>query len=492
MNKSISVLNTTTTVRKFPQFLLLLFFVEMWERFSYYGMRSLLVLFLTSQLGFTDIKAYTTYSLFAVVCYAGPVIGGILADKLMGFRSMVLIGGIVMVAGHMSMLLVGFNSDLIYFSLSLIAVGTGMFKGNILNLLGACYRTDDSERSRGFTLFYVGINLGATLAAISCGYIAHLYGWHYGFGLAGIGMTIGLITFIIFQNILGDKGLSAYPMLMNKRMLGINIFGIVLAGCFLLALMVSKMLIFSELFTSALTFSGIIVLGVFISIIFKTSAEQRPKLVVLAILMIFQMLFFALEMQLGSLINLFTERNVANNILGITIPASVSQAINPISITILGSLFGMFSKFRKKDAAAIFAFGLFTISICFFILYTGCLNANDGKVNYLYLIAAISIMGLGELCVAPLVQEQATLLSPKNAKGALMGMMILSLAFSNLIGMVVSNCMLVPSVNGEVNRFESLAIYQEGFLNVTISAAILSIIFLLFFKMIHKVIAMQE
>lgn len=492
MNKSFSVLNTTTTVRKFPQFLLLLFFVEMWERFSYYGMRALLVLFLTSQLGFTDIKAYTTYSLFAVIGYAGPVIGGLLADKLMGFRNMVLIGGIVIVAGHMSILLVGFNSDLIYFSLSLIAVGTGMFKGNIVNLLGACYRKDDSERSRGFTLFYVGVNLGGALAAISCGYIAHLYGWHYGFGLAGIGMIIGLIAFIKFQHVLGDKGLSAYPMLMNKRILGINVFGIVFASCFLLALMVSTMLIFSEFFTSILTFSGIIALGVFVSIIFKTSVEQRPKLIVLAILIIFQMLFFALEMQLGSLINLFTKRNVANNILGITIPASVSQAINPISIIILGSLFGMFSKFRKKDATAIFAFGLFTISICFFILYTGCLNANDGKVNYLYLIAAISIMGLGELCVAPLVQEQAILLSPKNAKGALMGMMILSLAFSNLIGMAVSNSMLVPSVNGEVNRFESLAIYQEGFLNVTISAAILSIIFLLFFKMIHKVIAMQE
>ncbi|KJV55151.1 H+ symporter family protein [Orientia chuto str. Dubai] len=496
MKSSVNLSNTVTPtqVKKTPQFFLpLLFFVEMWERFSYYGMRSLLVLFLTSKLGFADIKAYTVYSLFAAIGYAGPVLGGFLADKLMGFRNMVLIGGTVIAAGHISMILVEFNSDLIYFGLSLIAVGTGMFKGNITNLLGACYDQDDSEeRSKGFTLFYVSVNLGGALASISCGYIAHLYGWNYGFGLAGLGMIISLITFIKFQDTLGNKGLSSNPILINKRILGIKVFGIVLASCFLLALIASAMLIFSESFTSILILSGIIVLGVFANIVIKASAEQKPKLIVLSILIIFLMLFFALEMQLGSLMTLFTERNIQNNILGIVIPSSVSQAINPLSIIVLGFIFGKFFKFRKKNATAMFTFGLFTISICFFILYTGCLNANCGKVNYLYLIVAISVMGLGELCVAPLVQEQAVLLSPKNAKGVLMGIMMLSLAFSNLIGTEVSKYMSVPSINGEVNVFESLTIYKNGFLNVAISAAAISSSFLFFFKLVHKVISKQE
>lgn len=321
---------------KFPRFLKILCFVEMWERFSYYGMRALLVLFLTSHLGFTDERAFTVYLLFAAVGYTLPMLGGFLADKLMGFRNMVLLGGIVTVAGHACMSLAEFKPGLLYLSLSLIAVGTGMFKGNVTNLLGSCYSKDDPERSRGFTLFYVSINIGAVLASVLCGYVAYLFGWHYGFGLAGIGMFIGLIAFLKFQSLLGDSGLSPYPELMNKRILGVKIFGIVLIGSFLLSSIIAKMLIHSELFINMLILVGITALGIFIYIIFKSSAEQRQKLVALSILVAFFLCFFALEMQLGSLINLFTERNVVGSMLGIIIPASASQAINPLSIVVLG------------------------------------------------------------------------------------------------------------------------------------------------------------
>lgn len=321
---------------KFPRFLKILCFVEMWERFSYYGMRALLVLFLTSHLGFTDERAFTVYLLFAAVGYTLPMLGGFLADKLMGFRNMVLLGGIVTVAGHACMSLAEFKPGLLYLSLSLIAVGTGMFKGNVTNLLGSCYSKDDPERSRGFTLFYVSINIGTVLASVLCGYVAYLFGWHYGFGLAGIGMFIGLIAFLKFQSLLGDSGLSPYPELMNKRILGVKIFGIVLIGSFLLSSIIAKMLIHSELFINMLILVGITALGIFIYIIFKSSAEQRQKLVALSILVAFFLCFFALEMQLGSLINLFTERNVVGSMLGIIIPASASQAINPLSIVVLG------------------------------------------------------------------------------------------------------------------------------------------------------------
>ncbi|MCX3064903.1 peptide MFS transporter [Wolbachia endosymbiont of Drosophila pseudotakahashii] len=474
---------------KFPQFLKMLCFVEMWERFSYYGTRVLLVLFLTSHLGFTDERAFTIYALFAATGYAIPILGGFLADKLMGFRNMVLLGGIVMIAGHACMSLVKFEPGFLYLGLSIIAIGTGMFKGNATNLLGSCYGKDDPERSRGFTLFYVSVNIGAILASISCGYVAHLFGWHYGFGLAGIGMSIGLIFFLKFQNLLGDSGLSPYPELMNKRILGIKIFGIVLIGSFLSSSIIAKMLIHSEFFTNMLIFVGITALGIFIYIISKLSAEQRRKLVALSILVVFFLCFFALEMQLGSLVNLFTERNVINNVLGITIPASVSQAINPLSIIIFGFLFGTYMKFKQKYATSMFTLGLLTMAMCFFTLYIGCLNSNiEGKVEYLYLIVAISFMGLGELCIAPLVQEQATTLAPKNLRGVVMGIVMLSLAFSNLAGVAISKFMSVPSVNGKINYLESLEIYKEGFLKVGIFNLMLVIVFLFFFNFIHKVV----
>jgi proton-dependent oligopeptide transporter, POT family len=475
--------------RKIPDFLKILFFVEMWERFSYYGMRALLILFLTSQLHLADQESYTIYALFAAIGYALPVLGGFLADKLMGYRNMVLIGGITITCGHIFLGLMKFYPDFIYLGLAMVAVGTGMFKGNITNLLGTCYEKNDPERSRGFTLFYVGVNLGSFLSSILCGYLAHLYGWEYGFGLAGIGMAIGLCVFIKFQHILGDAGL-ANKSVAGKKILGFNFFPIILISSILLAVLVSKMLMASEYFANLLAYSGVIMLMLFFYIIAKSDKTEQRGLVVLSILIAFLMCFFALEMQLGSLINLFSQRNIDNEILGVTVPASLSQAINPMSIIILGSIFGRYMKFSKKYVTRKFLLGIFTMVLCFLVLYIGCLDANsDGKVSYVYLILSISLMGLGELCVAPLVQEQATLLAPKNLRGMVMGIVLLSLAFSNLAGIIISKFMSIPSVNGEIDSLVSLEIYKAGFLKICLFNVALTIIFLLFYRFVNRTIS---
>jgi POT family proton-dependent oligopeptide transporter len=480
---------TFNSSRNFPQFLKLLFFVEMWERFSYYGMRALLVLFLTSHLGFEDKKAYAVYSLFAAIGYAGPVLGGFLADKLMGFRNMVLFGGITITLGHASLTMIPFDSNLIYIGLAFIAVGTGMFKGNITNLLGECYRGNEEGRSKGFSLFYVSVNLGGFFSSILCSYVAHLYGWHYGFGLAGVGMMLGLATFIKFQHILGDNGLSPRMDLMNKKILGLTPKIIMMISIVFFAFVVSKMLIESEFFAHLLSCTGVIILAVYCYIIMKSSPEQKRGLIALSILILFLMFFFALEMQLGSLINLFTQRNVVSEIFGFTVPASVSQALNPCSIIIFGFLFGRYRKFEAKNSTKVFAFGIATMAICFFTLYIGCLNAEDSLVDYIYLVIALSFMGLGELCVAPLVQEQATLLAPKRLRGLVMGIVMLALAFSNLAGIIISKFMSVPAVNGVVDPIVSLEIYQEGFLKIGMFSLLLTFIFLIFYMFIHQTIS---
>jgi POT family proton-dependent oligopeptide transporter len=476
-------------IEKLPNFLKVLFFVEMWERFSYYGMRALLVIFLTSHLGFEDTKAYAIYSVFAAICYMGPVLGGVLADKLLGFRNMVLIGGTIIALGHGVMLLVELKQDLIYLGLALIAIGTGMFKGNITNLLGSCYNDHDPERNRGFTLFYVGVNLGSFIAAISCGFVAQLYGWNYGFGLAGAGMVIGLITFIKFKYALEDKNLNTRSDIMRKKVLRAKAIYVTFAGCIISAIIISKVIMYSETFGNILALAGTLIFSIFAYIIFKSPAKQRRNLIALSILIAFFMLFFALEMQLGSLINLFTQRNVVSTVLGVQIPATVSQAINPLSIIVIGFILGLYMKFDPKYSTAIFAFGILTIPICFFVLYIGCVNANsEGKVEYWYLLIAIFFMGLGELCIGPLLQEQATLRAPEGLKGLIMGIVMLALAFSNLAGIIIAKFMSIPSINGEVNPLESLAIYQEGFWDIALFNLGLVALFLLFYKFINKVI----
>jgi POT family proton-dependent oligopeptide transporter len=477
-----------------PKFLTLIFFVEMWERFSYYGMRALLILFLTSHLGFNDAKAYAIYSLFAAIGYTGPVIGGFLADKLMGFRNMVLIGGIVMVMGHVCMIFIGSNTILVYLGLALIAIGTGLFKGNISNLLGSCYKDNDPNRERGFTLFYVGINLGSFSASILCGFVASHYGWDYGFGLAGIGMFIGLITFAKFQHILGSSGMSPQPKLMNKKLfLGMNLFSITIIISLFAAFLASNMLASAEFFANILSIVGLVVFGIFAYIVIKSPAIQRQNLIALSIMIFFLMCFFGLEMQLGSLINLFTARNIDNQIFGIMIPASVSQAINPMSIVLLGSLLGTCMKFNRKHSVLMLGLGLVTLVICFAVLYAGCANADsNGRVSYLYLVVAIAFMSLGELCIAPLVTSQATMLAPKHLRGFIMGIVMLSLAFSNLAGIILSKFMSVPSVEGKVDIMESLAIYKAGFLDITFCNLGIVAIFLVCSIFLRKVLVKQN
>lgn len=484
MNKEPNVQN----VEIFPKFLIILFFTEMWERFSYYGMRALLVIFLTSHLGYTDPQAYAIYSLFAALCYATPVIGGIIADRLVGFRNMVIIGGIIITLGHIFLAFINFNSQLVYLGLALIAVGSGMFKGNITNLLGVCYHGySPEERTRGFTLFYVSFNIGSFIASIACGYIARLYGWHYGFGVAGIGMVLGLLVFLRFQYLFGQEGLSPKAELMQQKFLGMNIITILIIANLLAALVVAKMLMFSEFFSNILVIFGIGTLLAFNYILIKLPIEQRRNLIALSIITAFFMLFFALEMQLGSLIALFIERNVNNKILGITVPASVFQAINPLSIILLGIACSKF-KIAKKYATVVFTFGLLTMAICFFLLYIGCLSSIDGKVEVSYLIIAISFIGLGEVCIGPLVQEQTTQLAPPHLRGIVMGMLMLSLAFSNLVGIVIAKFMSVPSINGEVDCLQSLEIYKAGFLNIAMFNLGFVALFLLFYRFVNRII----
>lgn len=483
---------------KFPKFLIVLFMIEVWERFSYYGMQALLVLYLTKHLGFADKRAYYTYSLFAALAYAGPVIGGYLADKLMGFRKMAIIGGIVISIGHAVMSTVEMYSDLIYLGLALIAVGTGMFKGNITNLLGACYENDDNSRDRGFTIFYVGVNIGSASAAVICSYVADMLGWHYGFALAGIGMLFGLFIFINFQHVLGDHGNPPNPELMNKSViLGIKPFPLILIGNILAAIVVAYLLRFSEIFANFNKyFSFIIIISLAYSavayIIMVSDGKHRKNLIALSILTVFMTLFFALEMQVGSLINFFADRNVVKTVFGLSIPASVSQAINPFSIIVFGTIMFLFVKVDLKYTIARFAFGLMTMVLCFMVLFLGCTAANEeSRVGYIYLVTGITFMGIGELCIGPFVQAQCTVLAPKKLRGFFMGVVHLSIAIANLGGFLISEFMSVPSVNGVVDSEESLRIYKEGFLNIAQFNSIFVVAFLAFYPFLYKVITEQ-
>lgn len=470
------------------KFFVLLFFSEMWERFSYYGMRALLVLYLTSQLGFADKDAYSIYTLFAALGYAGPVIGGIIADKLLGFRNVMKIGAVIITLGHVGMVFIDPNRIfMLYISLGIIAVGTGFFKGNITNLLGLCYAKDDPRRNKAFSLFYVSVNLGSFIASLLCGFLASSYGWDYGFGLAGIGMLIGLITFSKFEYLLGKVGaMSLRQRALNKKYktkLSVIIVSI------LLCVICSVILFYSYLFTKLIIIVGILVFVYFIKLVFKLDSQNQRNMLLLMIITFFMMLFFSLEMQLGSLFNLFTSRNVDTTIFGYAIPAASLQSLNPLSIMLLGPLIApVFGRLGNRFSIMRLGGGIVAMILSLLTLYVGCLNADaQSMVSIRYLILSMFVMGVGELFIAPLVHDLYTRLSPVALQGFMMGLLMLSLSFSNLAGNLIAIFVSVDAgVDGNINPVESLAIYQKSFLDFSIAGIIVLVFFTVLYPLVRR------
>lgn len=468
--------------------LLLLLFVECWERFSYYGMRALLVLYLTSSLGFSDPKAYAIYALFAAIGYAIPPLAGILADKYIGFQKMIIIGAIIMCLGHLFMSLTVFNSPFIYLGLALIAVGTGFFKGNVTNLLGSLYENepiDSAAKDKGFTLFYIAINIGMGLSAISCGYFANNFGWHYGFGLAGVGMFFGLIIFIKFKHLLGHHGLNPNApskISINHPLLKSIFYAIILAIFTILAIY------YSETFSVYFGYFGIIILAILGKAIYNCNPLERGRILLLMTLTIFLVCFYALEMQLGSLINLFTERNVNRVVLGYEIPSAVLQGINPFTIILIGPmLVSTLSNFSKKTPLPRFATGLFLNVACFITIYIGCLTAVDGKAHIMYLFIGIMFMSIVELFIAPLLQSLFVTLSPLRYRGFMMGIYMFGWSYSNLAAVLLSKFMSIPkeSVGDSV---ASMAIYKQGFFHILMFNLGLFLVFMLSYPLLKKLV----
>ena len=465
--------------------LILLSFVETWERFSFMGMRALLVLYLTSILNFSDHRTYSIFAIYAAIGYTVPVLAGMLADKLIGFQRTLIIGTIIMCIGHLSMFLSGYGQDYVFIGLSLVAVGTGFFKGNIHNLLANIHsNAESSERDKMFSLFNISINLGGLLASISCGYVAHIYGWHAGFGLAGIGMLVGLIIFLKYRYILGNNGL---PHLDNiNPVLKSIIFSIVLI------LLAFVTLYYSDISLEYFSYLGLIYFALLGKLIFSSDKEQRIKVLFLVIMLIFLIGFATFQMQLGSIINLFIQRNVDKTVLGYQIPTAVFQSINPFFVIFLGAIFAkIFAKYGYKSYIKRFSIGLFTNIFCFIFIYLGCKAAINGFVPLVYIVLAIAFISFSEISLYPMTKILFITLAPKNYKGFMMGFFMFGMSYANLALLHIMKFISVPS-KSVGDSIASLAIYQHGFLKIAIFCVCLFLAFLLSYPMIKRMFTYKK
>lgn len=496
-----------------PKALFILFFAEMWERFSYYGMRTLLTLYMVQELfkelsqSDADARALGIYGSYTAMVYLFPVVGGLLADKVLGFRKAILFGGILMMAGHFALALEGMvlggNLELFFLSLAFIIVGNGFFKPNISSFLGDFYGLNDSRKDGAFTIFYMGVNIGALLSIVTCGYVGEKISWHYGFGLAGIGMLIGLLVFWFYgPKVLGKKGinpgsLEEFPEVIEEEEL--KLLGgpkadrdaamakeaesfkkvenpklkknqtLTMLGTIIFIPICSLFLDFSDAITYTLISLSIAILGYILYVASKEEKVEGQRLWVVVVLFIFHSVFWALFEQAGGSITLFTARNVDRVVLGSEIPASIFQFFNAFFIMTLAPVFSwlwikMRSSGNEPSTPMKFVLGLSQLALGFGFIVLGSQFATEGLVPIIFLVFMYLFHTTGELSLSPVGLSMITKLSPKRMVGFIMGVWFLSISLANKLAGKIGELTASESLGENATAIETLEVYSSTYL----------------------------
>jgi proton-dependent oligopeptide transporter, POT family len=430
-----------------PRGLSTLFFTEMWERFSYYGMRAILILFMTASLAdggvaFPVEKAAAIYGLYTAFVYLMALPGGWVADNILGTRRSVLIGGVVIACGHFSMAIP--TMPTFYLGLILIVLGTGLLKPNISTMVGQLYPEKGARRDAGFSIFYMGINIGALIAPFVCGFLGEKINWHLGFAAAGVGMVAGLTQYVMGARFLGDAGRylgSAETRSHNGRVLVAGTGGILAVIALVAILQLAGL---AHVTAVALAdASGIIILSLalfFFLYVFSLGgldSTEKKRVAAIAVLFIFSAIFWSGFEQAGSSLNLVAERITNRIVLGWQMPASFLQSVNPFFIICLAPVFAWLwvalGRFEPSSPAK-FAFGLVLVGIGFAIMMLATSLAISGhKISPMWLVLTYFFHTLGELSLSPVGLSTVTKLAPERMVAQMMGIWFMSISFGDLI-----------------------------------------------------------
>ena len=417
-----------------PRSLSTLFFTEMWERFSYYGMRALLVLYLVNSLNYSESEALHIYAVYTGLVYLTPLIGGYLADRFLGTQKSIFIGGLTMMIGHFLMAF----PEYLYLAIGMLIIGNGYFKPNISSLLGRLYKLNDLRRDSGFSIFYVGINLGAFLAPLIVGYVGETINWHYGFAIAGFGMLAGLIQFYYGQNKIIKEDTTQQSRKLKSADWGlITIISLINIPLILLILEVNEVInnYFFEILLSLVTFISFHLLTRKKQLL--SAKEDLKKIVYIGVLSIFVIFFWVGFEQAGGSLTLFANNSVDRNFLGFIIPASFFQSINPLIIILIGPMIANFWLRVDRSKSNIntpqkMGLGLLLLAGGFFLI-TLVNNSSDSAISLWWLVGVYFLHTLGELCLSPIGLSMVSKVSPRKIASLMMGFWFLSSAVANFM-----------------------------------------------------------
>ena len=456
-----------------PKGLYMLFFAEMWERFSYYGMRAILIFYLTKHWLFADDKANLIYGAYTSLVYITPVLGGYLADRYLGQRKAVLFGGLLLAAGHSLMAVegVGGQSDptinVFWLALAFIIVGSGFLKANISVMVGQLYKLTDIRRDGAYTIFYMGINVGAAIGTILVGYLGETIGWGYGFGLAGIGMLVGLAVFVLGKKALNGVGEAPLPLSKSKEM---TLYGVGIAAVAVIWALVQ----YQDVIQTLLIVSGIGLLGYVLFQAFKLDKEPRERIFAILFLIALNPIFWGLFEQAGGSMNLFTDRFVDRA----GVPASIFQSINPIIIILLAPFFAMLwvglgRRGLEPSAPAKFGIALLQMGFANLVLVWGAAAMGiDVMVPVLFVFLYYLFATTAELCLSPVGLSAMNRLAPSFMASLIMGAWFYMTAVGNFVAGKIGEA--TGGHDGEMTKQGLLDIYSLfGWVTIGIGIAVL-------------------
>ncbi len=488
MSKELTLEEIQNFEGKYPKQLWYLFLVEMWERFCFYGMRGVLTIFMVDQLFLSDKDSNLKYGAIQAFVYAFTFVGGIFADKVLGFKRSLTFGAIMMIAGNA---LIAINPhEFFYFGIALTIIGTGFFKPNISSMVGELYKDGDARRDAGFGIFYSGINVGALLGGVLCVYLGKEHSWSLAFLAAASVMVIGLVVFMLTKKHLGPIGNSPIAHLPKAKKMTREI--LVYVGA-----LVSIPLIFIMIHNTDYTDLFMYIIGPFALLYFfymlykEKEKVVRQQLLSALVLILFSILFFAIYEQAGGSLALFANSNVHSNLLFFNIdPSVVNNGANSLFVIVFSPLLGLLwlalaKKKIEPNTVIKFGLGFLLLAAAYYIFFSTRFFADaQGKTSLGVFTIAYLVVTLAELCLSPIGLSMITKLSPRHLGGMMMGLWFLASAYGQYVAGLLGSRMSSPDENASL--LDRLMAYTEGYHQLALYSLAAGVLIILLSPMIKK------